>query len=152
MRRAVLRRAVLAGMFLWAGGGLRPTCALAQATATAPDEGAAQADKEEQSWLVLVDAAKWSESWKQASAAFRKAVPEETWVTGVAHVREPLGKLLHRELLSASFSRELPGAPDGQYVVSQYRTVFANKADAMETVVAQVDTDGSWRISGYYVK
>ncbi len=104
------------------------------------------------SWLALVDTGKYAESWKEASSSFRKAVPEERWTTGVRGVRSPLGAVLHRELRNATYSTHLPGAPDGQYVVSQYQTRFENKADAIETVVAQQDTDGSWRISGYYVK
>ena len=67
-------------------------------------------------------------------------------------VRKPLGKLLHRQLGSAAYSTSLPGVPDGQYVLSQYRTSFEHKADAIETVVAQLDTDGTWRVSGYYIK
>jgi hypothetical protein len=48
--------------------------------------------------------------------------------------------------------KSLPGAPDGEYVVIQYRTSFENKNDAIETVTPMKDTDGTWRVSGYYVK
>ena len=110
-----------------------------------------RAQKADDHWLALVDAGRWPESWKEASTAFRAAVSETKWVQGVTGVREPLGKLLHRTLASAAFSTHLPGVPDGQYVVTQYRTAFEHKAEAVETVVAQLDTDSSWRVSGYYV-
>ncbi|HWN92533.1 MAG TPA: DUF4019 domain-containing protein, partial [Verrucomicrobiae bacterium] len=48
--------------------------------------------------------------------------------------------------------RTLPGAPDGEYVVIQYETAFENKASAVETITPMLDKDGSWRISGYYIK
>ena len=34
--------------------------------------------------------------------------------------REPLGKILTRKLNSAAYTKTLPGAPDGEYVVIQY--------------------------------
>jgi hypothetical protein len=53
---------------------------------------------------------------------------------------------------SARYSRTLPGAPDGEYVVIQYSSQFANKASAVETVTPMREKDGSWKVSGYYVK
>jgi hypothetical protein len=46
----------------------------------------------------------------------------------------------------------LPGAPDGEYVVIHFHTVFANKADAIETVTPMRGRDGRWRVSGYFVR
>jgi len=46
----------------------------------------------------------------------------------------------------------MPGAPDGKYVIIQYDTVFENKASAVETVTPMVDPDGSWRVSGYFIR
>jgi hypothetical protein len=66
--------------------------------------------------------------------------------------RSPLGQLKSREVSSASFSRTLPGAPDGEYVVFQFSTSFENKASAIETVTAMKDQDETWRVAGYYIK
>ncbi len=158
MRRIRLAVLIVASGSGWLGG-TPPLAVAAQTPAsvadeTVPTEVAAKekARAAEARWLALVDAAKWSDSWKEASTAFRKAVPEQKWETGVDGVRRPLGKVLHRELGSEAYSTSLPGVPDGQYVVSQYRTSFERKADAGETVVVQLDGDGSWRISGYYVR
>ena len=43
-------------------------------------------------------------------------------------------------------------ADAGKYVVIQYTTRFANKADATETVTPMRETDGSWKVSGYFIK
>jgi hypothetical protein len=57
-----------------------------------------------------------------------------------------------RKLKSATYSKTLPGAPDGEYVVIKYNTSFANKASAVETISPMLDKDGTWRVSGYFIK
>ena len=46
----------------------------------------------------------------------------------------------------------MPGAPDGEYVVIQFETSFENKKHAIETVTPMMDKDGTWRVSGYYIR
>jgi len=46
----------------------------------------------------------------------------------------------------------MPGAPDGEYVVIQFESSFANKESAVETVTPMKGEDGVWRVSGYYIK
>jgi hypothetical protein len=55
-------------------------------------------------------------------------------------------------MMSSTFARALPGAPDGEYVVVKYRTRFEHKEQAEETVVPMRDRDGVWKVSGYFVK
>ena len=47
---------------------------------------------------------------------------------------------------------ELPGVPDGEYVVFQFNTAFEHKRAAIETVTPMRDTDGQWRVSGYFIR
>ncbi len=103
-------------------------------------------------WLNLVDRGRYAESWDQAAAYFKTAVTKQKWVASVKTVRAPLGAVKSRKLLSARYTTSLPGAPDGQYVVIQYRTSFENKPEAVETITPMKDKDGKWRVSGYYVK
>jgi hypothetical protein len=113
-------------------------------------EEAASAKAE--AWLALVDQGKYGESWDQAAALFKGALTRARWEEQVGAVRTPLGKLVSRKLKSRQFAESLPGAPDGKYVVIQYDTVFENKKSAVETVTPMQDADGSWRVSGYYIK
>ncbi len=46
----------------------------------------------------------------------------------------------------------MPGAPDGEYVIIQFESSFANKKSAVETVTPMKDENGVWRVSGYYIK
>jgi Protein of unknown function (DUF4019) len=36
--------------------------------------------------------------------------------------------------------------------VIQFDTAFENKASAVETVTPMLDTDGVWRVSGYFIR
>ena len=92
-------------------------------------------------------------NWNYAAAEFfGKAVTKDKWIQDLQAIRAPLGKVKSREATSIVFKTSLPGAPDGQYVVIQYKTTFENKGDAVETVTPMKDKDGQWRVSGYYVK
>lgn len=103
-------------------------------------------------WLKLVDEGKYSKSWDEAAQYFKNAVSREQWKTSLESVRTPLGMALSRNLKSKNYTKTLPGAPDGEYVVIQYETSFQNKQHAIETVTPMMDKDGKWRVSGYYIK
>jgi hypothetical protein len=113
-------------------------------------EKAAQAAAKQ--WLSLVDQGQYAKSWGTAASYFKNAVPEKQWLQSMKGSRQPLGKTISRRLMSATFTKSLPGAPDGQYVVIQYSTSFENKASAVETVTPMCDPDRQWRVSGYFIK
>ena len=103
-------------------------------------------------WLALADAGNGGDTWGQAAPSFQAAVPKTAWPTPLQRARQPLGAVVSRKLASSAFTRTLPGAPDGEYVVIQYDTEFKQKAHAVETVVPAKGTDGVWRVSGYFVR
>jgi hypothetical protein len=102
-------------------------------------------------WLTLTDRGDADASWTAAASLFRAAVPPEQWKHALALARQPLGALVSRHLASAKPATELPGAPDGEYVVFQFSTTFEKKRTATETVTPMRDSDGEWRVSGYFV-
>lgn len=104
------------------------------------------------SWLKVLDAADTSSTWEQAASGFKKAVTSQQWAQASTAVRAPLGIARQRNERSSQFSNSLLGAPDGEYVVFQFQTVFENKAAAVETVTAVKDIDGAWRVTGYFIK
>lgn len=107
---------------------------------------------EAEQWLSLVDAGKYEQSWKEAAEYFRNAVSQDKWEQSLQAVRSPLGKLISREVKSTMYKTSLPGAPDGEYVIIQFFTSFSNKKSAIETVTPMLEKDGSWRVTGYYIK
>ncbi len=102
-------------------------------------------------WLATVDAAGFADSWSQGAAAFRAAVTAQQWSEAMRAVRAPLGAVKSRKLIAAQYTRQLPGAPAGEYVVVQYLTEFATRS-ATETVTPMREADGSWKVSGYYIQ
>ena len=105
-----------------------------------------------ENWLALIDTDDKKESWNQAAALFKSAVTSEQWNDSLRAAQTPLGKVVSRKLKSQRYAEELPGAPDGEYVVIEYETSFEKKKNAVETVVPMKDTNGEWRVSGYFVK
>ena len=103
-------------------------------------------------WLALIDADKIAESWSEAASLFRAAFPVEQWEAKLKAAQTLIGKALSRKLRSATYAEELPGAPDGEYVVIEYETSFEKKKNGIETITPMKDTDGVWRVAGYFVK
>jgi hypothetical protein len=103
------------------------------------------------SWLALVDANDYAQSWNTASTFLQSHVTEAQWETAGKAARDPMGAVVARNLARADFTTTLPGAPDGQYVVVSFNTKFANKAAATETIT-MVKGGDSWKAAGYYVK
>ncbi|MGD2100082.1 MAG: DUF4019 domain-containing protein [Desulfobacterales bacterium] len=125
-------------------------CFACSATAGTDKEAAAVAAAG--AWLTLIDHGKYGDSWEAAAAYFKGAVTKHYWQQTLTAVREPLGALISREVRSKTYTRSLPGAPDGEYVVIQFSTSFENKKSAIETVTPMKDSDGAWRVSGYFIK
>lgn len=103
-------------------------------------------------WLSTVDAGQYAASWQTAAAYFRQAVTQDQWVQSLQAVRQPLGERVSRQVQSATYQTALPGAPDGEYVVIQFMTVFTHQQQTIETVTPMKDADGAWRVSGYYIR
>jgi hypothetical protein len=105
-----------------------------------------------QQWLALTDAGQYAVSWTEAAEPLHRAVSPVDWELTLQALRGPAGALKTRELNSATFTKTLPGAPEGAYVVLQYNSVFGADKTAVETVVPMLEKDGVWRVSGYFIK
>ena len=103
-------------------------------------------------WLPMVDSGNYGQSWREAAGYFRYAINEEKWVQTINAVRNPLGKLISREVQNTTYWTSLPNAPEGEYIVIQFKTSFGNKKSAIETVTPMFEKDGIWRVSGYYIQ
>ena len=122
------------------------------ANAMASEEKEAQALAAARTWLALVDEGKYGDSWATAAAYFKNDRTKEKEEQMLTAVRNPLGRLVSRELISKTYTQSLPGAPDGEYVIIQFATSFENKKSAIETVTPMLDSDNEWRVSGYFIK
>jgi hypothetical protein len=103
------------------------------------------------SWAKLLDDQRWADSWKSAGAFFRSQINEEGWTSKVQPLRQSLGAVTSRSVKGVQSPRTLPGLPDGDYKIIQFATAFANKAEAVETVVLARE-DGDWKVEGYFIR
>lgn len=118
----------------------------------ADDARTAAAIRAAENFLLLLDTGQYGQSWDSAASLFKVQVPKELWVQQVSGLLPAFGMISNRSITSAEYKTQLPGAPDGEYVVIQYRSSFAHKESATETVTPMLDKDGQWRVSGYFVK
>ena len=103
-------------------------------------------------WLAYIDGGRYAESWDECALLLREAVPKVQWETTLAQVRGPLGVAISRKLRSATYARQLPGAPEGEYVVIQYDTRFENRPLSSETVTPMREKNGTWKVAGYLIR
>ena len=104
-----------------------------------------------ESWLELVDAGRYGESWEQGAATFKQAIERVKWEATVQQARGMVGMLVKRKLRTARHVHNLPNAPEGEYVVIQNEARFDNRPLASETVTVMRQADGSWRVAGYFI-
>jgi DNA-binding CsgD family transcriptional regulator len=97
-------------------------------------------------WLALVDQRRWDDSYRATGATFRKLNTLQVWADASEKVRTPLGDMVSRTFAS----QELMPAPPFGYEVVKFRTRFANKAEAIETVTLERE-DGNWRVVGVII-
>jgi hypothetical protein len=102
-------------------------------------------------WLTLVDNGDYSKSWERAAVLFRGMETKVEWETKLNTYRTPLGKVSERNVKSKRYTTTLPDAPEREYVVIEYETVFKNKQTVTETVTSVLEKDGKWKVAGYYI-
>jgi len=137
---------------IYATVGMAVFCLCLSCSPKASEAETAQAVTAAQNWLALIDEGEYGESWEEAAVYFKNALSKEKWAQMLTAVRKPLGQLISRDLKSKTYKKSLPGAPDGEYVIIQFKTSFENKKSAVETITPMLDDDNEWRVSGYYIK
>lgn len=97
-------------------------------------------------WLALVDANDWAESYAATASSFQERNTLAVWTSVSEKVRGDLGALVSRTLVS---QESVPTPPAGVEVI-KFRTDFANKPGAVETI-SLVREDGAWKVVGIYI-
>jgi DNA-binding CsgD family transcriptional regulator len=120
----------------------------ARREATAPTTPIAETEitQSARRWLQMVDAARWQDSWQATGRTFRDLNTVDRWEAASQRARVPLGAALSRTLVSSELT---PTPPAGNMVV-KFRTRFAARADAVETI-ALVREDDAWKVVGYFI-
>ena len=103
--------------------------------------------KAARNWLALVDEGKWNESWAASGKPFKSLNTAEVWQSASEKARVPLGRVVSRTLVD---EQDIPAPPNG-YTLVRFRTDFANRSGAIETL--SLDREGdSWKVVGIYIE
>ena len=120
------------------------TLPLPAANASAPHSEAATFARQ---WLALLDQSRWDDSYRETGPAFQKQNTAASWAAASEKARVPLGAVVSRTWIS---EEDLPAPPYG-YRVVKFRTDFASKANAVETVTLE-RAEGTWRVVGVTIE
>jgi hypothetical protein len=102
-------------------------------------------------WLKMVDDGDYAAAWSDVAGLFRGKMDVDVWVQSVSAPRGQVGALKSRKLKNYTETTSLPNAPDGDYAIVEFDSVFANRKDSGE-MLPLVREDGRWKVGGYYIK
>ena len=132
-----------------------PVATTAPSTGDEPFQPTLGDDKETiaatEKWLSLLDDGKLGPAWDVSSKYLKSSVTRKEWIKGITDVRKPFGKLKSRAPEKFARSHSLPGAPDGDYSIIVFESVFANGKKAEEQVTWALEAGDLWRVSGYFI-
>jgi hypothetical protein len=130
-----------------------PPAPMQQAESAADPHTAEEQAAERQAlgFLGYLDHGRFADSYAYTGMLIRAQLDRDAFAKQIEKTRAGVGALLSRELIDASYTTTVPGAPEGQYVVLDYGASFANRQQAEETVTLAF-AKGYWRVSGYYIK
>lgn len=141
---------IVAAVMLVSRGG-EPPLILSASTNPAPGSTQAASMGEAREWLALIDHQNWAESWRRAGTMFRSQVSQDKWAATILPVRQPMGNVVVRSFSKVTKATSLPGAPDGEYELLEFRTDFAGRRGAIETLVLMKEKS-AWKVVGYFIR
>jgi hypothetical protein len=109
------------------------------------------AERQALGFLGYLDHGRFADSYAYTGMLIRGQLDREAFASQVEKDRAGTGTIQSRELVDASYTTTLAGAPEGQYVVLRYHSSFANRPDTVETLTLAF-AKGYWRVSGWYIK
>ncbi|AQU82734.1 MULTISPECIES: DUF4019 domain-containing protein [unclassified Halomonas] len=102
-------------------------------------------------WLEAIDSGQYEQAWEASSPILQRPLSPYMLGRTIGAARRDFGAVESRQRVRVSRERSMPGAPDGDYMVFTFQTRFENKARSIETITPHLE-EGTWRVSGYYVK
>lgn len=102
-------------------------------------------------WLELIDAGQYTDGWDNTGEIFRDAISCADWEQKIQTVRDKVGAVQNRKESKSFPLKSVEGLPDGDYIVNEFKTVFADGGSLGERVTTVESTDGSAQVIGYYI-
>jgi len=103
-------------------------------------------------WVTLLDQGLYRESWKVASDTLRASISADDWIGLLTESRQPLGAPVVRVIRERRYTERVPGLPDGDYVIVVFSSDFEDGVSVAELVQLGRQSDGAWKVMGYYIQ
>ena len=129
--------------------GLAGNAGVSAVQPSAPPPAAAESDpvRAAREWLALIDKGDWTASWNATGQSFKALNTVDVWAKLSEQVRPPLGAVQSRVLIS---EQDVPAPPYG-YRMVKFRTDYANKPGAIETLSLSREGE-QWRVVGVTIE
>ena len=101
-------------------------------------------------WLAKADAGDHAGNWAMTTPEFQVQIRKEDWVARQETFYQQLGRPTRRELLAAKYTASVPGTPEGEYVLIQYRRDARAGGPVLETLTMKRSGE-KWQTAGYWV-
>ena len=111
-----------------------------------PVDGSQNCPVNTETWLALMDAGDYAQSWESAAPYFQRKITKEEWIGRLQKVRHPLGKVFSRRLSSTRFTAA------GTRLEVKYAASFDGLLAATETVTFGKQASGEWLAIGYLIR
>lgn len=102
-------------------------------------------------WLSLVDNGQYNRSWKMASPYLRSKITERQWEIGLEQIREPMGKVESRKVVSIKRSRLETKGNQKKRIVAQFSATFEHQNSVIEFITLQFEDNHEWQVAVYYI-
>ena len=102
-------------------------------------------------WLAMIDNAEYQQAWEDASPLLQTPLSSAMLQRTISLSRRDLGAAQARRRVGVSQYTSMPGAPRGDYKEFSFQTRFENKPNVIEVVTPHLE-NGTWRVSGYYIR
>ena len=103
-------------------------------------------------FLSIVDNQVYGGAWLDSGGLMQDIVPQEIWASGIHAVRIRLGNVRARKVASHHPAHALPGGTQGEFMIITYQTQFAQKPNAVETVILMMHPPlGLWKVISYSI-
>jgi hypothetical protein len=105
-----------------------------------------------QTWLALIDAREYQESWNEASRSFQGAVTARAWAQQAAALRQQSGDPISRELVDTHPVTDPPDLPPGEYLRIRYECECSAAGVVRESLMLVREAGRGWRVARYVVQ
>jgi D-alanyl-D-alanine carboxypeptidase len=102
--------------------------------------------KTAESWLKLIEAGKYNESWEAGSEDFKAHITKEKWQTAFQAAAGRIGSLRSRKFKELIYAK-----PGDELTIIDFESSFTKRPQAKETIVLKLEKDGKWRVLSYSI-